>query len=114
MVEPIDITLAPGLRELMVTFLRDVNSSDSAVHTLTLMRNQPSVPTGQEWYFGTYTSEDIDPLVPEFEARGTPLLYSFADLVFVIPQFNLVHELRGKLLELGQHGLLVLDRASGA
>jgi hypothetical protein len=114
MIVPIDVTLSPGLRELMVAFLREANAADTVPQTLTLLRNQPSVPTGQEWYFGTYTPEEIDPLLAEYETNGTPLLYSTDGLVFVIPQFNFVHELRGKLLELGEHGLLVLDHASGA
>ena len=110
----IDVTLSPSLRELMVESLREANSAGGDTRTLTLLRNRPVVPTGEEWYFGTYTSENVDALTPEYEAKGTPLLYSIENLIFAIPQFEVVDELRGKLLDLGQHGLLLRDRVSGA
>lgn len=114
MIVPLDSTLSPGLRDLMVALLEQANAADGDARTLTLLRNRPANPTGEEWDFGTYTATQIDSLTPEYEAKGKPLLYSIDELVFVIPQFDVVDELRGKLLDLGTHGLVLHDRASGA
>ena len=77
--------------------------------TLALMKGRASGDTVERWRYSAYAPENIKRVEPELLQLGKPLLYAVDGYVAAIPQFQLIHELEGRSLGIGERGLVVLE-----
>ena len=61
------------------------------------------------WGYGAYAPENISSIEPELRELGYPLIYKICGLEIAIPQHIFVHELNGKVIEIIDGRMAVLD-----
>jgi hypothetical protein len=98
-VQPLDLKLAPEVKDAMSTFLAQITDIEP---TLVLLKDSMDM----RWGFGAYGPQEL----AELERLGAPYLYSADGFVFAIPQPVDLSELQGMAFHLNEHGL-VLRRA---
>jgi hypothetical protein len=108
MAAPTSIALAfsPQARAKIDAFLARITEYPP---TLCIMKGRTLPETDDKWTYGAYGPDNLKALAPDYERLGKPLLYAVDGLSVAIPQYQLVHELEGKVLELGDGCLIVRD-----
>ena len=91
----------------MLTFLGGITDYRA---TLTLMKGRVTGDTEERWRYAAYAPENVKAVTAMVAEHGKPLLYSFDGFIAAIPQFQLIDELAGKTLGLGERSLVVLPR----
>ena len=107
MSESIDVELTTEAREQALLLLAN---SSIATPTLCLMKGRASYDTEDRWRWGIYGPDNISQVTSDLARVGYGLLYDFAGFKVAIPQPQLLPELLGKTLQVGRHGLIVVNR----
>ena len=103
---PIALTFSPQARAKIDAFLARITGYPP---TLCIMKGRTLPETDDKWTYGAYGPDNLKALAPDLDRLGKPLLYAVDGLSVAIPQYHLVHELEGKVLELGEGCLIVRD-----
>jgi len=104
--QPIALSFTPEARAKITAFLARITDY---VPILCIMKGRSLPETVDRWTYGAYGPQNIDGLAPEYEQRGKPLLYIADGITVAIPQYQLIHEIEGKVLGLGDGCLVVLE-----
>ena len=80
---------------------------------LVLMYGRGTRSATDRWTIGSYHQSNLSALLPEFEARGLPLLYECSGRVVAVPQHHLAASLAGCELVVNESGFAVLPQQPG-
>lgn len=91
----INAGLSSSARSEFLAFLADVGEEPGY---LGIDKGRWDGEEHEHWMYGFYTADQVEVAAPEIEELGHALLYDLDGLVVVCPQFHLLHELEGKIL----------------
>ena len=109
-IEPLDLTFSPEAKAWIRTFLAGITEYQP---TLTLMKGWTDDEHELRWTCGAYAPDNIAHVAPEVERCGYALLYEVEDLTVAIPQFQYLPLLKGKMFDLRQRELVLVNRERG-
>lgn len=110
MIEEINIEFTDGAVEQFASFLARITDYEP---TLCLYKGRNDDESDDYWGYGVYSPENIETLGPELNKQGHPLLYKISGLVVAISQPDKIAELKGKIIDIGEKSLELIDKNNG-
>ena len=107
MIEEIDIEFTENAVTHFNKFLSRVADY---VPTLCLYKGRNDGESDDYWGYGVYSPENIEALKPELKKQGHHLLYKISDMVVAISQADKIDELEGKIIDIGEKSLELIDK----
>jgi len=101
----IDVKFTPAARARLEAFIASIDSPGA---TICLMKGRVSGEHFDWWRYNYYDDWNIPKVTEMLAPLGRPLLYDCDGLTIALPQFQLIPELEGKTLALGENNSLVV------
>ena len=100
--EKLDLDITPEARKRIDDFIASSELSGCMVGLLQR--------TDGQWHIGGYGKDQVAELAGTYSEKGINLIYEVSGLEMVIPQIQLIVELKGKTLHRNGNGYTVIDR----
>ena len=107
MIEKIDIEFSDRAVKQFNNFLARIADFTP---TLCLYKDRNDDETEEYWGYGVYSPDNIKIIEPELNKQDYPLLYKISDMVVAIPQSDKIDELKGKVIDIGEKSLELIDK----
>lgn len=104
------LVISPAANDRVSEFLARTGDPTAL---LVLMYGHGTRSSTDRWTVGSYHRANLTALLPEYEARGFPLLYECAGRVVAIPQHHLAASLADCELVVTESGFVVVPQQSG-